>query len=129
MNDYLVGREPFDGSVYRNRNKPTRNRKLKAMKNMTKLKLSLTSLALALPLVTSGCSHSSPQADNMSSNSMATHATDNMTPSQMGHMESNSMNMAGSSMNNMTSNKMNMANSPQTGNMMSDSMRATNQSK
>lgn len=127
MNDSLAERELFDGSVYL-KQKQT-NKKIDAMNNMTRFNLSFTALALTLPLAISGCGHSSPQADNMSSNSMATHATDNMTPSQMGHMESNSMNMAGSSMNNMTSNKMNMANSPQTGNMMSDSMRATNQSK
>ena len=96
------------------------------MKNITKLKLTFTSLAFALPLATSGCGHNPPQTDNMTSNSVTTNAVDNMTPPQMGHMESNSMHMASSSMNNMTSNNMNMANSPK---MMSDSMRAANQSK
>jgi hypothetical protein len=110
------------------------------MKNMTKLKLSFTSLAFALPLAISGCSHNPPQTGNMMSNSTkasdesqmnstTTSAKDNMTPSQMGHTEPNSMNMAGSSMNNMTPNNMNMAHSPQTGNMMSGSMGASNQSQ
>jgi hypothetical protein len=110
------------------------------MKNMTKLKLSITSLVFALGLATPGCGQNPPQADNMSSSSMATtneshmnstptNTMDNMTPSQMGHMESNSVHMAGSSMNTMASNNMNMANPPQTGNMMSDSMSASNQSQ
>lgn len=62
-------------------------------------------------------------------NNTTTNAMDKMTPSQMGHMESNSMNMAGSSANNMTSNNMNMTHSPQTGNAMSGSMGASNQSQ
>lgn len=98
------------------------------MNNVTKLKLSLASVGLALPLAISGCSQNQPQTDNMTSNSMATNAMGNMTP-QMAHMESNSMHMAGSSMNNMASNSMNMTNSPQMGKMMSDSMKPAGQSK
>ena len=97
------------------------------MKNMINLKVSFASLAFALPLVISGCGRNPSQADNMSSNSMSTNAIDNMTQSPMDHMESNSMHVAGSSMNNMTSNNMNIANLPQTSNMMSGSMSATNQ--
>ena len=112
------------------------------MKNITRLKITFTSLAFAIPLmVLSGCGQNPSQTGNMTTSSMAatnephmdsttTDAMNHMTPSQMGHMESNSMNMAGSSMNNMTSNNMNMSHSPQTGNMMmSGSMGATNQSK
>ena len=71
----------------------------------------------------------SPQAGHMMSGSMTTDVMHNMTPSQVGHMESNSMHMAGSSMNNMASNSMNMAHLPQTGHMMSGSMTASNQSQ
>ena len=99
------------------------------MKNITKLQLSFAFLALVLPLAISGCGHNPPQTDSMTSSSMTTNAMDHMTPSQTGHMESDSMHMAGSSMNNMGSNHMNMTNSPHMDKMMSDSMKATNQAK
>jgi hypothetical protein len=95
------------------------------MKNMTKLKLSFVSLAFAVPVALSGYGQNAAQSDTMTMtatnepqmNGTTAHTVDSMTPSQMGHMGSNSMSRADSSMNDMTSNKMNMANPPHMGNM------------
>jgi hypothetical protein len=107
------------------------------MKNMTKLKLSFVSLAFAVPVALSGYGQNAPQSDTMTMttnnepqmNGTTANTVDSMTPSQMGHLGSNSMSMADSSMNDMTSNKMNMANPPHMGNMTSGSMTVSNQSQ
>jgi hypothetical protein len=119
------------------------------MNKMTKLNLSFTSLAFALPLVMCGCDHKAPQTDSMMPDSMtATNAPEMMQTNsnsmnsmapQTGSMAPNNMsggnNMGGSSpsMNSMAPNTMNatnqmqMSNTGSTNSMAPNSMTSTNQ--
>ena len=112
------------------------------MNKMTKLNLSFTSLAFALPLVMCGCDHKAPQTDSMMSDSMTatnapqmmqTNSMNSMAP-QTGSMAPNNMsggnNMGGSSpsMNSMAPNTMNGTNQMQMSNTGStNGMTSTNQ--